>query len=135
MSSDRHADRSSNPGLLERGSCALDHGLRAAPIALDRKDAELIATEARDDVDPPSRFVQDVGSADDQGVASDVAERVIDLLQSIEVHDQYGGGMSVSATALFLSHKELIPRSAIVDLRQLVGLSFDRDMLSSRRIT
>ena len=53
------------------------------------QDGELVATQAGDGVRAPESGPEAIGHGDEQGVADQVAEAVVDVLEAVEVHDHH----------------------------------------------
>ena len=74
--------------LLERGDdaveCVVEVALRVGELA--HEDAELVAAEARDGIAAAQHRLEAPGELDQQQVAVAVAERVVDLLEAVEIH-------------------------------------------------
>ena len=78
--------------LLERGEDALERLVEVVVRVgeLPHEDAELVAAEARHRVAAAQHRLEPPGELDQQQVAVAVAERVVDLLEAVEVHEQDG---------------------------------------------
>ena len=70
-----------------RSSACVEVGLRIGELA--HEDAELVAAEPRDRVAAAQHRLEPAGELDEQQVAVAVAERVVDLLEAVEVHQQH----------------------------------------------
>ena len=72
---------------------------RASLGVLDAReqDAELVAAEAGDGVGLAQRVPQPARDLLEQQVAHVMAERVVDLLEVVEVHDHHHGGLAAAA--------------------------------------
>ena len=62
-----------------------------------QQDAELVAAQAGDRVGVAQRALQPRGDLLQQQVAHVMAERVVDLLEVVEIHDHDHGGVAVAA--------------------------------------
>jgi hypothetical protein len=96
---DGHAaerERAPQRGLEPRGQ--LDDG---APVGrAGDEDGELVAAQPRQRVAAPQRATEPLGDLDQQRVAVVVAERVVDLLEAIEVDQQHRGRVVAAQVAL-----------------------------------
>ena len=90
---DRRLERQREPlerdGLLDRHPHALDRvkHVRAASD-LRQQDPELVAAEARDGVGGAQRGLEAPAQLDEQLVARGMAQRVVDLLEAVEIDDR-----------------------------------------------
>ena len=57
---------------------------------LTGQDRELVSAEAGDRVDVAQRGDETLADLYEQGVALGMSERVVDLLEPVEIHDQHG---------------------------------------------
>src|SRR5512142_2547761 len=74
-------------GGLDGGADAVGDDLGAGDADVGQKDAELLAAVAREDVADAQAAAHDLDEARQDGVAAEVAEAVVDLLEVIEVED------------------------------------------------
>src|SRR3954452_454770 len=72
-----------------------------AALALEvlTEDDELVAAEAGDRVRGPQRVLEAPGDVAQEAVAGGVAERVVDELEAVEVHEQHGDVAGLAARA------------------------------------
>ena len=68
----------------------LGHGLRGSQVGSRKEDGELVAPEAREDVAGPQASREDRRDPADQLISRLVAERVVDVLEVVEVQQQQG---------------------------------------------
>ena len=74
---------------LQRGADALEHRQHAVGLVeIGQQQAELVAAEAGERVRVADRAADALGDLDQQLVAGGVAERIVDLLEAVEVHQQ-----------------------------------------------
>ena len=80
-------------GRADRGDHARGHGLQGGVIeAAGGDDGEFVAAEAGDQVVAAQGAAQPLGDAADQLVADRVAERVVDVLEMVEIDVEDGRG-------------------------------------------
>ena len=76
------------------------HGHDVGRVGAREQHAELVAAEARDRVRRAQRAARaGAPTSMQQLVAGGVAERVVDLLEAVEVHEQHGDALAVAARA------------------------------------
>jgi hypothetical protein len=85
---DVHDDPREPERARERGAQLARDGRRLLGVGAAQEDAELVAPEARDDVALAQRLAQPRADAAQQLVADVVAERVVELLELVEVDHQ-----------------------------------------------
>src|ERR1700674_1200071 len=87
---DRHRNLFQAVQVLERLAHAGAHLARVALVSLWHRDAELVAAEAPAGVRRPHRPLELVGEHPDRLIPNMVAERVVDLLEVVEVEHHQG---------------------------------------------
>ena len=110
---------------------AVDHTPQLAQEALDiggaaEDQAELVAPEARDGIAGSHGARQPAGKLDEQLVAAVVAERIVDLLEAIEVDDRHRHGALSPAAAPDRGGRPLAEQGAVGQLGQRVMLGHER---------
>ncbi len=104
----------------------------SARLERGREDDELLPAPARDRVEAAQRMPQARGDLDEDGVAGDVSERVVDELEVVDVDEQDPGRQRVGARALELGVEHLGEVAPVEDggqrvrtrglLQQLLGV-------------
>ena len=94
----------------------------AAPSArLHREDeGELVSAEASDDVGLAQASAEHAGEADDQLVAGGMAERVVDVLEAVEVDHGERSAAGVAAGASELRLELALEAAAVQQTRQRI---------------
>ena len=119
--------------LLERGAQLPGDGHRGLRVHhLREEDAELVAAQPRDRVALTEALREPEADLLQQLVAARMAERVVDLLEAVEVHDHHGRGHVVAARrgerltdavveerAVGQVRERVVERLVLVDLRLL----------------
>ena len=91
---------------------------------------EFVAAEARDEILRAQHLAQPVGDRAQQLVAAGMAERIVDLLELVEVDEQQRGqvlGIVLDASSRSISSRKLTPvrkRGQFVEARQMADLGF-----------
>ena len=103
----------------------VDHGLdelrRFLDIEVGKQDHELVAADPRHDVGVAGTGPQAAGHLDEQPVAVGVPERVVDVLEAIEVDAEDGDGEPAAARARERELELLVEQPPVGKLGQLVG--------------
>ena len=103
----------------------VDHGLdelrRFLDIEVGEQDHELVAADPGDDVRVAGAGAQAAGHLDEQPVAVGVPERVVDVLEAVEVEAEDGDGEPAAASARERELELLVEKAPVGKLGQLVG--------------
>src|SRR5204862_6313020 len=83
----------------ERGADALLDVDCARLVVGETHDGECVATKARDRVGRAQRLAKTAADLDQQLIAEVMAERVVDLLEAIEIHHDHAAERGVSLRA------------------------------------
>ena len=129
---DRHADAHVDPDLDrvdrerigEQIADPLDHGPgelgRVLHVEVGQQDEELVAADAGDHIRGARAGAQQVGHLDERPVAVRMTERVVDLLEAVEVETKDGDGEPAAARACEREIELLAEQTAVRQLRQLI---------------
>jgi len=81
---------------LARGFLELrGHARRAVRVRSGQQQDELVAPEPRDGVAVAHHGPQALGDLDEQGIAHAVAERIVDVLEVVQIQEHHGQGRAV----------------------------------------
>ncbi len=86
---------------------------RLALVDVRQDDRELVAAEARDGVGAPQTAAEDVGDGRDELVAGAVAERVVDVLEVVEVEREHRAAGAVALRRGELAGELLLEAAAV----------------------
>src|SRR5690606_39201051 len=95
---------------------------RAREIGLRQDDGEFLATEARDAIDAAKALAQDLRESDEDLVAEEVAARVVDALEVVQVHEDQGHSELVALGATDLLGQPGEQPSLVVQPGEVVGV-------------
>ena len=106
-------------GPGSRGSYdTLQDGTRARLVTMAQQDAELVSTQAGHEITIARRVPKNRGCAAEQPVTECVAQRVIRLLQPVDVDSQEGVGVPLdSAAAIASSQSNRLPSAVRESVR------------------
>ena len=121
---DPDLDRVDRERIGEQAADPLDHGLgelgRLLHVEVGQQDQELVAADAGDHVRGARAGAQQVGHLDERPVAVRMTERVVDLLEAVEVETEDGDGEPAATRACEREVELLAEHAAVRQLRQLV---------------
>ena len=122
---DPDLDRVDRERIGEQVADPVDHRLgelgRVLHVEVGQQDQELVAADAGDDVRVARAGAKQVGDLDEHPVAVRVTERVVDLLEAVEVEAEDGDGEPAAARAREREVELLAEHAPVRQLRQLVG--------------
>ena len=110
---DRLLERLEQPLGDERAGVAVAH--------LGDQDAELVAAEAGDHLAVAEHALEALGHALEKEVAVVVAERVVDLLEAVEVHQHHGDELLLALGAEDRLLHEVVEHRAVREAGERVG--------------
>ena len=105
---------------------ALAHPQGALGAGVGQHDGELVAAEAGDDVGLTRRAANHPGGLDQRPAAGQVAVRVVDALEAVEVDEQQRQRPAAARRPLGLATQHLVQIARVVQLCEVVG---DRERL------
>src|ERR1051326_7125931 len=109
---------------------ALGHGAGAAEVRVREDDRELVAAEAGEEVGRAQRLAHGAAELGEDDVADGVAERIVDLLEVVDVEHQERERQRVDAGALDLLRQLPAEVALVPDAGEVVGVGEVLDLLA-----
>ena len=94
--------------------------LLCQPYRLERQNHEFVAADTRDDVRFAERLSEQIGRFNERQIALAVAERVVDLLEPVQVDKNMRDALPHAVRHLHVLARQRLKAAAIVEARQVV---------------
>ena len=117
----------------DRGAAALGGAHRPREVCAGQDERELVAADAAGELAAARDAAQARADLREHLVAGDVAVRVVQLLEPVEVHDRDGERRALAIRARDLAGQPLLERAAVGEARQRVGRRAPLERRAARR--